>query len=413
VNLAKIGEQRLTAGFLAFAGLVVVMGCGSNDERPLPATDSFEQWDSAGVQIAQTSEDALHTPLPWVLDTVPDLEIGTVAGEEPYQFSNISSVVGMPDGEIVVVDQGSLDVRWFDDRGTFLRSVGGEGRGPGEFVRAQVVPQFRPDSLVVFDLMQRRLTSISLDGEWVRTQSGGESQRTLLRGRADGADAGLVLIRSGGGGCPSDQDGVCEESVSIHVVDPGAGTSDTVAVATRRLFRTTEFGNVPLLLTIPFDPVVSAAAGSEGFLVTTGEEFEIWGFGRDGALDRIIRIDCPPLVLGEDVLETAIQEYPRGAQEVDDIRRMFGQMDIRDTKPTFQALRVDPLEWIWAERFRINEELSAEWIVFDPSGRARGVMTLPSGLAVHDIGEHFVLGVTVDEMGVEYVRRYPLARDGS
>jgi len=397
---------------MVVAGFATVVGCGADDEQPLPAAGSFEQWDSAGVHIAQSSGVTLQTPLPWVLDSVPDLEIGTIAGEEPYQFSNISSVVAMPDGDIVVVDRGSLEARWFDGRGTFLRAVGGPGRGPGEFVRAEVVTQFQPDSLVVFDLMQRRLTSISLDGQWVRTQPGGEPLQSLLRGRPAVAGAGLVLFLSGDGSCASDHDGVCEEPLFVHVVDPGAGSSDTIAVTSRRHFRTTEFGQWPLFLTIPFDPVVSAATDGEGFLMTTGEEFEIWGFGRDGALERVIRIDHPPLVLKEDELETTIREYPRGAYEVDDIRRMFGQMDIRDTKPSFQALRVDSLGWIWAERFRMDEELPAEWVVFDPSGRARGVMTLPSELEVHDIGEHFLLGVAADEMGVEYVRRYPLDRDG-
>lgn len=148
VTKRKAGSIGL-ASLEAVAGFAAVVGCGANDEQPFPATGSFEQWDSAGVHIAQGSGEALQTSLPWVFDTVPDLEIGTIAGEEPYQFSDITSVVAIPDGEIVVVDQGSLDIRWFDGRGTFLRAVGGAGQGPGEFVRAQVMPQFQPDSLFV------------------------------------------------------------------------------------------------------------------------------------------------------------------------------------------------------------------------------------------------------------------------
>jgi len=92
---------------------------------------------------------------------------------------------------------------------------------------------------------------------------------------------------------------------------------------------------------------------------------------------------------------------------------MFEQMEVRETKPAFRALRVDALGWTWAKRYRVNEELPAEWVVFDPSGRARGVMSVPSGLQVHDIGEDFVLGVAVDTLGVPYVRRHSLDRRGS
>jgi len=395
----------LPAVALAVAGVATAVACGPSDEDPSAAAPAFEQWDSASVQITESSGEALAVVLPWVLDTVPELEIGTVAGDEAYQFTSVSSVTSGPGGEIVVLDEGSLNLRWFDSSGTFLRAVGGSGGGPGEFTRVQMVPQFQPDSLLVYDFLQRRFTSIAPDGEWIRTQTRDEAvQSHFATGRPVVADGASVLFQGAAGTCPSGSDGVCSEPVFIHALDPGAGTSDTVAVATRRFFRISESGALPMILTIPFDPEVSAAADARGVLLTTGEEFEIRGFGRYGELERILRIDHPPPALEEDELEPTIRAFPPGK---------FEQMEVRETKPAFRALRVDALGWTWAKRYRVDEELPAEWVVFDPSGRAQGVMSVPSGLQVHDIGEDFLLGVAVDTLGVQYVRRHYLDRGGS
>jgi hypothetical protein len=402
---------RGTAALMAAAGITTLGGCGAGADEPFAGAGAFEQWDSAGVHIAQSSGDVLQRPLPWVIDSVPDLEIGTVDGEEPYQFTRITSVVAGRDGEIIVLDGERLDVRWFDARGTFLRAAGGAGQGPGEFARAQLVRQFQPDSLLLYDVLQRRFTSLSIDGEEVRTlASGGAPQRSLLAGRPSVANGGRVLIHAGGGECSPLEDGVCEERLFLHAVDANAGTSDTLAVSTRRLFQTSEFGGIPLVLTIPYDAEASAAADDQGFLLSTGDAFEIRGFGGDGALERILRLDHPPPILEEEELEETIQTFPRGQSPLEDVRRMFGQMEIRSTKPAFQSLRVDPLGWIWAERFRFDEAMPGEWVVFDPSGQAHGVVSVPGGLEVHDIGEDYILGVATDALRVQVVRRHPLER---
>jgi hypothetical protein len=73
---------------------------------------------------------------------------------------------------------------------------------------------------------------------------------------------------------------------------------------------------------------------------------------------------------------------------------------------------VDHLGWYWAERFRPGPDDPSRWLVFDPDGRARGVVELPRDLEVHDIGENWILGLRIGEDGVETVRRHRLDRSG-
>lgn len=48
--------------------------------------------------------------------------------------------------------------------------------------------------------------------------------------------------------------------------------------------------------------------------------------------------------------------------------------------------------------------------MFDSKGFVQGFVETPSGLVIHQIGEDFILGRVLDELGVEYVQLWGLDR---
>ncbi len=68
---------------------------------------------------------------PWRL--VEDLQIGRLTGEGPDVFGSARNIVPDPAGRIWVMDGQAHELRQFDTDGTHIRTVGGEGDGPGEF----------------------------------------------------------------------------------------------------------------------------------------------------------------------------------------------------------------------------------------------------------------------------------------
>ncbi|MFQ5680381.1 MAG: hypothetical protein ACE5HP_13095 [Gemmatimonadota bacterium] len=78
--------------------------------------------------------------------------------------------------------------------------------------------------------------------------------------------------------------------------------------------------------------------------------------------------------------------------------------------PALQQLRVDELGHLWAQHFRAPWEKTPRWSVFDPLGRWLGEVETPAGFRIFAIGSDWVLGVTRDELDVEYVRLLPLVR---
>jgi hypothetical protein len=104
------------------------------------------------------SEDATGSPdrtlaLPaqeWTVG-VPAVAIGVAEGDARYLLHEIASVLRLDNGNIAVLSAGSTDLRFYDPSGRHVRTVGGKGRGPGEFIAPARIYRTHPDSLLVFD----------------------------------------------------------------------------------------------------------------------------------------------------------------------------------------------------------------------------------------------------------------------
>lgn len=108
---------------------------------------------------------AQDRPLDWRFEE--RLRLGTILGDEAEAFHKLTpySVTVGADHSIFVLDRGNHRIQAFGPDGEFLRSIGHEGRGPGEF-RNPVSIWTRPDSsIAVLDLALSRVTVFSPGGE--------------------------------------------------------------------------------------------------------------------------------------------------------------------------------------------------------------------------------------------------------
>jgi hypothetical protein len=389
--------------WLAFASLTTVAACGEVDEDiALLEAANYSSRDSAGVRIVESPGTALDIPLPLVVETVPDLELGGAASDTVAQFHRISGIVGLPDGGMVVLDGGSRQLRWFDASGAHVRTVGRRGQGPGEFGNPLLIPQFRADSLLVFERTRSVFTLVAMDGSGVRTL---DRAQLLQVGTPLIAHGSRALFRSASSPASCQDNQPCELSLLLRWTDLNGSTTDTLATHTRRMLRFTQSGP-PVLLDGPFDQGNAVAAGPEGPVIEGDPRFELRQFDGDGQLRAIFRVDAPP----RGTPQEALKRFARQSPNPDELRRIYAMMGLPEVLPAFRTLRVDPLGWYWAELYPVGDDDASEWLVFDSEGRARGTVELPRGLEVHDIGEDYVLGRRIDELGVEYVRRHSLDR---
>ena len=106
------------------------------------------------------------TQEPPTLKLVRDLRIDAVEND----LSPIGFLAVAPNGTIAVTQQQDRHLRYFDASGKSLGTFGRQGQGPGEFMNVGRTTWIA-DTLVVFDVMNRRLTLISPDRKFIRVVS--------------------------------------------------------------------------------------------------------------------------------------------------------------------------------------------------------------------------------------------------
>ena len=87
---------------------------------------------------------------------------------------------------------------------------------------------------------------------------------------------------------------------------------------------------------------------------------------------------------------------------------------IAESFPAFSRIMGDAAGCLWVREydFPLEERPAPVWTVFDPEGRVLGFLETPAGLEIREIGEDYILGRKVDELGVESIQLWRLERSG-
>jgi hypothetical protein len=115
--------------FTAFTLLASSLGCveAGAPENPGVQIDTLP----TGTFRVTNSGDPAWTPeSAWTL--VEDLRLGSVSGAGPSLFAQVAAILTDDEGNIYVLDYPTQEMRVFSSSGDHLRTIGGEGEGPGE-----------------------------------------------------------------------------------------------------------------------------------------------------------------------------------------------------------------------------------------------------------------------------------------
>ncbi len=367
--------------------------------------------DSAGIAIVENDGATAWAASRWRVDTIPDLDIGGSESDSTRQWFRLGGMAMLPDGRLVVVDQGTQQIRFFDKAGALLSQTGRQGSGPGEYRFPSLVPSAALDSLLISDF-GGGFTVLDSHGNYARSVrfngrfGSAAGQVSWLRLLATSNTAALAF---------NPAEGVMANDMVVLLRDLAAGTTDTVGrFPSQQLFAGNHNGQ-PSFTEVPFDIPTSLTAGRDCFYLTTGTA-EVQRYDAKGALRGITRVQQPGRRVTKQDFDEAVDERVAGEKDaatVAELRRLYAKMPLPDAMPVFQRLLVDADGNVWAEAFRAHTVEPATWAVFDATGAALGALRMPGRFSAQQIGHDFVLGAWRDALGVDHVRRYALRRSAT
>ncbi len=393
--------------------------------------------DSAGVRLVQNLVAAVQTVRIGIQE---DLRIGSVDGPPETLLYLVRGMALGPDEEIYVGLSRPSEVRVFSRDGTYLRTIGRQGQGPGEYsdVNALFVSG---ESLVVLDLRAGRVTVTTLDGQLLRTAPIPREEGGSFSPLASFDDGWLVLLpnvfRIPAHGVLGERltriVSISNSRDPIGALEIAQGAADgrypVLEVSGGRMIGM-DMNGVLTGQTPLWEPSERWGTDRSGHtFVTANDEYRVDVFDAGGTLVRRIRRTHEVVPITSEtksrLLEAVVTHYDSAAAQTEfgtdpaDTYRFLLSVPTSTSLPALGRLEVagdgafiverpdmvdDPVALQWT---RLGPQ-PTHWDVFTPDGAYAGTVTLPANFTPHLFLGVSVLGVMRDDLGVEYVVRYQL-----
>jgi len=349
----------------------------------------------------------------WVVGPDPEIEIRSDFGMSDHYLFRSRYVRRLGDGSIVVGNQGTQELFFFDPLGRFLRAAGRPGDGPGEFQGISGLFQCDEETLVVLE--RSRLSVWNLEGQFLESVS--LLQAGMQRGRrvdsvGPGCGAGLFLENVGR---PSQYaPGIYDASVVLYRSTFEGTLRDTIATVVADQAFLWEAGGELLDMYLPFAERASWVTAGEEVIIGRGIRFELEVLGPRGDLRQLVRWGAqrsPVTDRDRDNYSTWRRDLIERAPEEQRYYPPIDRIPLPSEKPTHERILADGAGSVWVQQSGSWwTDPSDEWWVFDSTGRWLGAVTMPTGLSVLAIDGEYVIGVFYDEYDVEHVRLHRISK---
>lgn len=392
-------------------GAISLAACSSGDASSAGTTLR----DSSGVTIAENDMTRLSASC--TIPATPTVSIGADDGDEAYQLHRVFGARKLSDGRIVLVNQGSQSIRFYDGTGKFLSQSGRAGQGPGEFSNAFYLWVLPGDSIWVGDYRPWQFHVFGPDGTWKRSvrpspqyPNSPETINVLDNGRSVLAP-GALEARS--------QTGFTQQYLTTVVHEPDGALLDTLGKYPNGML-----GNMGEDPTGPwmqphFESHARVSAAGSRIVVGHGAtpELSIYEAADSIRLERLLRwttVDrkvTPEAIAAE---RTRLREqYPDLDPAM--FRRMVQPL-IREDRPAaerfpaFSGVIVGRDGRIWVREYPMPDRPpTRSYLGFDREGRFLCRAVMPSFSNIFEFGKDYLLALDRDSLGVERVLEFPIA----
>lgn len=376
--------------------------------------------DHSSAKIVESTSPSLGNNA-WVVASEPELIFGTEEGDKNFQFYRVFSVIQLSNGNIVVSNSGTHELRFFDSNGNFIKATGQNGRGPGDFgdFSSMRLHKYRDDSFVVNDNANIRGQIFSNDGELITVHSIGEINNSGTPSFTGVyTDSSLLILAVIGSGAmrPGNPGEVIQNEFGFHRLLPDWTYDKMVYKIPARPRIENEYRGTTTFPYIPLtaDPIYITDSTS-GALFSAGTEPSITRVDTTGTTTHIYEWNFPRTKT-DSIWDRYKQEYYLEPLSSNPDRKaqyehmLSKDLPIPENIPAISELKIDAEGNIWAKRFVLPWDEVGVWDVLSSNGNWLTTVDVPQSFTITDIGSDFLLGYTRRNGFIEIVK-IPLTKN--
>lgn len=409
---------------LCWLSLALVAACDPGTTSRSPGT---LHTDSAGIAIATAVEPLWGPGEEWTVSAEPVVQIGAATGAPGHLLEGVVGVARLGNGDILLGEWSTGELGRYNRHGDVVWRTAGEGEGPGEHAFLQFVGTVAGDSVVTYDGGLYRVQVFAPDGGIARTLpvespwSGfgpwgvvGMSGRRMVMTFADrrgGIPEGVVRWP-----------GIRVATLSL---DDGSIAAVMDVPGMEQMIEKREGGRILYMAyTFAKGPEFSVHDGHLALVDT--EVFSIRSISLDdGSTTAMLRRDEPIReVTSEHVdayVEWMVARNMSGGTTREDLEPYIPRWredPMAEALPVLLSIHLDAVGNLWVEPFSPHGAEAQPMEAYTPEGDWLGSVAMPPGLDLasrgirsgFEIGDDYIIGVWVDDLGVEYVREYALEK---
>jgi hypothetical protein len=309
----------------------------------------------------------------------------------------------------MILENRDAELRFYGADGTYLRTIGRRGEGPGEFRWVDWARQIHGDSILVWAGRLRRASVFTSAGEFGRQANPAIPEGIdLLIARGAFPDGHLLVL-------PHTQPdhilgSMVRDTAAFAVWDPTA--PETLDTITRIPVAGTYIDENANLWPVAFTPSAEIAMAPTGLASSGGADLAFDLHARDGRQLLRVHVDQPARAISPAELAQYRQEQVDAADPAAraDLERRFDELPFRSHYPALDGILFDSEGAIWIRLYNPDESAPQSWHVFDQDGAQLAFVQTPAGLSISDIRENEILGRWRVQLGVPTVRVYTLDR---
>lgn len=255
----------------------------------------------------------------------PDRSIPFSKVPEAKALAGPFDVVRVSSGATFVLDLGANDVYQFDANNQFVRTVGRQGAGPGEYIRANRLSLMLGDSVLLWDVSAGRSLVFDKNGEYVRSFAapvGSAAGALTLLGSVQGGRVATLdrPMRAFGS---NDLD-LSVDSSNVHLLSGGSASTVIARVPSGARLIVKFSGGSSQSLPVPDGQNRIMSACTNGIIVFGGDSLHVISLSGSRMLSRAA-FWPRKLVIGADrstMIESVVKFLPVPAARVAVSRRL-------------------------------------------------------------------------------------------